>query len=517
MDLNELLDYICNRECSLFLGSGASVSGGGPTGKELLNEIRKKYTVAATETNFFFAFDKILSPTNAERAAVEEFVRSNLVSITPTDNHRYLFSVPWRVVLTTNYDRIPELIDTTLDGNRTIFTVNGTELGIDFRRNDRLYCFKLFGDMSMSSPNEGCMVLTNKDRRRAYYRQANFFKLFQDLARSGVIIYLGYSFEDELVFDILDDMKYELKGFSDQGFAIIPNAPPNHILEKMREHNIEWVAGTLDDFVAVSKRFFGNVPKSCAISSSPIRVHGRIIDISKDTFLNLRGKAEILNQKMFTSDYDSPKYFFEGNDHSFVPYQKRWDFPRNWKLTYCGTRVKAECFLGIEEFIKCRSATGNPSDNIIIGLIGSAGSGKSVATKRIAFEWYTNGNPVLFLDSNNVFLDSNAIESILDEIWDKYRKDVSEGVVLKELRHLIVCDNCSLLFSQIMQLANQLMSAGKPVDILIIDRSSELPDTLLKEMDVDVILTLEDTITLMNQETSSNIIKDLMFFQTCQL
>ena len=196
-------------EFSLFLGSGATVSGGEPTGNQLLQAIRRIHNGDLDNLSFFETFDKIIESNNSNRAVIEDEVRDILSSIATTDIHRYLFSLPVRTVITTNYDRIPELVSTTLDGNRSIITVSDTAIPIDLKRQDRLYCFKLFGDVTKSAPDQGYMVLNNTDRRRAYSRQKNLFKLFGSLARSGIIVYLGYSFDDELVFDILEDMLFE--------------------------------------------------------------------------------------------------------------------------------------------------------------------------------------------------------------------------------------------------------------------------------------------------------------------
>jgi tetratricopeptide (TPR) repeat protein len=495
MDLANLAEYLKSTEFSLFLGAGCSVPGGGPTSKELLDNIRQKYAEVGEEGDFFNAFDVIL-PDDTERAATEEFLRSVLMSVTPNEDHRYLFSLPLRAVITTNYDHIPDLIDTTLDKNRTIITLVGPKPKVDIRKEDHLYCFKLLGDIAFFYPHEGHMILTNTDRRRAYSRQAEFFRLFGDLARSGIVVYLGYSFEDELVFDILSDMLFETKNFPHRGFAIIPNKPSEQVLQGLKKCNIEWVEGTLEKFVVECKRTFGEIPKSCSVSIYPIKVHGKIIDLDRATFSNIRGKMKIAHQGLFSSNYADPKSFFEGKDQSFVPFQKGWDFPRNWKLEYCQDKLDPRKLANIQKLVDSRSMTGNPADNLVYVLTGAAGSGKSTVARRIAYEWYLKGNPVFFLEPTNVFLDATAIENLLDEIWAKYRKQEKPDEVLKELRHLIICDNGSLVLSQIGQLADHLMSTGKPVDILIVDRSSELPIDLLKEeAEVDAIMILRDTIS----------------------
>jgi len=76
MDVPQLISYLKNVEFSLFLGAGSSISGGGPTGSQLIDAIRNKYPEIEKEADFFSVFDKIISPDNAERAAVEEYIKS---------------------------------------------------------------------------------------------------------------------------------------------------------------------------------------------------------------------------------------------------------------------------------------------------------------------------------------------------------------------------------------------------------------------------------------------------------
>jgi hypothetical protein len=495
VNISELISYLKNREFSLFLGAGASIPGGGPTNAKLINGIKAKYTIAAGESDFFKVFDKILKD-EKERPEVEDFLRSILVSITPNNDNRYLLSLPWKAVITTNYDRIPDLVDTTMDNNRTIQTLVAEDPQVNTRKEDHLYCFKVFGDMSYSYPQEGYMVLKNSDRRRAYTRQANFFSLFRDLAKSGIVVYLGYSFGDELVFDLLDDLLFQARTFPHKGFAIIPTVPDQETIKKLNDHHIDWIQGSMQEFVSECKKVFGEVPQSCSISLNPLKVHGKIIELERTTFSNIRGQVSMINQGSYFSEYDTPRMFLEGKDRSFVPFQKRWDFPRNWKVGYCSSRIQSSSIENLQKLIEYRSKKGNPKDNIIIALLGAAGSGKSIVAKRIAHEWYTSGgNPVLFVDPSNPYIDSTAIANLFDEIWKKYKKLLVENEDLEEIRYLIVCDNASLVISQIKQLANDLTSAGKPVDILLVDRISELPEKKLREIGTDAIITLRDTVT----------------------
>src|SRR5438093_4272742 len=110
------------------------------------------------------------------------------------------------------------------------------------------YCFKLFGDLKIGYDAPGSLVLTNSDRRIAYF-QSDIYKWFSELSSAGYILYLGYSFEDNLVFDILREMSRASRKTHWPGFAITPHKPRDIVLDKMKAHGIEWICGTLNELV----------------------------------------------------------------------------------------------------------------------------------------------------------------------------------------------------------------------------------------------------------------------------
>jgi ABC-type dipeptide/oligopeptide/nickel transport system ATPase component len=494
MNIKELLAFLKRNEFSLFLGAGASVPAGGPIGSDLISFFSSAHPEIIYDGDFFSFFDKLIKKDNSNRREIEDQVKQILSTVSPTDDHKYLFSLPFKAVLTTNYDRIPNMIIKTLDKNRNIICIDDSSKSIDLRRQDHLYVLKLFGDISKNYPQDGSIVLNNYDRRRAYYSQKELFKIFCDLARSGIIVYLGYSFDDELVLDILNEMMLEVKTYPHRGFAIKRNKPSEEIFQKMKSMNIVWVEGTFEDFIKEAQDVFGKKPNSYQVLINPIKLHNKFIQLDPDTLVNIRNKIIPIHQGLFAEDTIDNKRFFEGTDKSFTPYTKNWVFPRKWTISYLNEKLNPYIFDNIENLIKSRSATGNPADNMLFALIGGAGCGKSVLAKKIAYEWYKNENPVFYIDNSNVYIDSTAFEKLLDEIWISYKKQLTGKDTTQPVRYLVVCDNASLLFSQVTQLFTQLSSAGKPVDILLVDRSSELPLETLIDSKIDAVLSLSDTL-----------------------
>ena len=177
--------------------------------------------------------------------------------------------------MTTNYDRIPDLITKTLDGNRFIIPVIDVpekDKPVDPRHTESLYCFKLMGDYNYTFPQKGWMVLSQSDVTKSANRRKYFFELFSSLASTGLFVYIGYRFEDRVVIQMLSDMKYELQQFPWKGYAITPHQPSQTALERMKEYNIEWIQGTLDVFVGNLKIVFGQDLEASIYQHRPLRL-----------------------------------------------------------------------------------------------------------------------------------------------------------------------------------------------------------------------------------------------------
>jgi hypothetical protein len=130
MELDEVVKEIQQNPTSLFYGAGVSIGSGGPNNIQLFDSIKAKFPKGESE-NFFEYLDQITDFDYSNRQEIEKFIKDNLAAISKRKEHEYLFSLPWRVVLTTNYDLIPDSIQNTIDGRRYIVSVVDPESQID--------------------------------------------------------------------------------------------------------------------------------------------------------------------------------------------------------------------------------------------------------------------------------------------------------------------------------------------------------------------------------------------------
>jgi len=491
-----MLSQMQSKPTSLFLGAGVSMACGGPSGAQLIKSIKQQYP--GDETKGFFGYmNEIIDFDNSNRNEIEKWIKSQLSSISSEYEHRYLFSLPWRAVLTTNYDRLPDLIPKTLDSRRVIIPVVNpdSDFPIDQTRHDLLYCFKLLGDINYAFPNGGWMVLSSTDLKLAFGRRSMFFKMFHNLASSGHIVYLGYSFDDNLVFDLLQEMRFVLKVLPWKGFAITRSKPSPSALEKMEKLGISWVKGTLKELVDTAKDVFGEIPRSAPSIVNQFFVHNLPMKLERATVANIWRKFQVFDTTLLEPFSDEPKYFLEGVDRSFYPFVAHWDFPRKVKLLWANEENSQTKVLDFDNFVKLRSQNGNSSDNILISLVGSAGSGKTVVAKRLAFDWYRSGNPVIFINPDNLTIDTSALDGLLDEIWKNYQEQRrSKDVKPLPLRFLIIADDCGALLEQLLEMNNHLKSIGKPADIFLVTRKVDVPVAQLILSKVDAIMEIDDTV-----------------------
>lgn len=483
---------------SLFYGAGVCMGCGGPSGDQLFHNIKQQYP-NGTSQNFFDYMNEIIDFDNKNRNEIESLIKKNLLSISPLDTHHYLFSLPWKAIVTTNYDRLPNLILKTMDGRRLVVPVVDPDIHsqIDPSKPDLLFCFKMLGDIDYTFPNGGWMILSSNDLRVTFARRSLFFKMFHSLASTGHIIYLGYSFKDNLVFDLLKEMSYILKTLPWKGFAIMPESPNVAILKKMQDFGITWVKGSTEEFIEQAKATFGATPTSAISIVNSFSVHNFSMQLDRATVDNTWRKFKVFDSTLLEPFSKEPKYFFEGVDKSFYPFVANWDFPRKLKMVWENQQNPEARYFDLNTFVKKRTQDGNSSHNIISSLTGSAGSGKTTVTKRIAFDWYRGGNPVIFIEPALV-IDRLSLDGLLDEIWDKYRSEVAHINQLnpKPLRFLIIVDECSFPIEQLIELKSHLQSIGKPVDILLATRTSDIPMTRIIHSGVDIVLSIDDTLAI---------------------
>ncbi len=296
-------------------------------------------------------------------------------------------------------------------------------------------------------------------------------------------------------------MKKVLQSYPWKGYAVLPHKPSEAIIKKLNSVGIEWVEGTVEDFVNATQKVYGEKPDSAPIDTGTFVVHGQGIDLDRSLLTNIKNEFSILTEEMMLQNSTSIRDFLGGASKTLFPYVWIWDFPRTTNILWSNSSSPVDAPKELNLLSNRKSIT-DLSQNAFYSIIGIAGSGKSIFANRLAFDWHQTGNPVLFLSAKNASIDTKALDGFMNEIRDKYLKKAKSANIQnpRPIRWLIIADDCGSIVGQIRLLRDHLLATGKPADILLVARESEAPLDRLKMYDPDAIYRLNDTITENDRE-----------------
>lgn len=483
--MQNVIDMIKSNQCTLFLGAGSSKNLGGPSGIQLLESIKNNFSDVKVDTNNFFDACKLIAESdNHSLLELNEFITKQLNGLYPNQDHIKLLSLPWRCIFTTNYDTVVEKIPPRDFKNRSIRVVKEKVPSVDFRRKDILYYVKLFGSIDSKGKDDGRPIITRQQYNTSIQRNA-YYKLLEDCLMYGPIIFIGYSFQDDLIFDMMaelqETMGYDIKRPS---YAIMPHKPNDKTLKSFHRYKINYVEGTLSSFAErVSKEIIDKRVIPDYIDAT-IYIHGIPIDIPSSISQPSEEYIKFINSSSLKSPNKEPKNFFNGEDTSLYPYEQQWDFIRELysfskditpeKCIDYGRKVKD----GFKNYVFRLHDDPLSEHNEFIILTGQAGCGKTTILNRLSFDWYSSGLPVIFMNPQGANIDNRQITTFIQFIQKRFMEKQYSDNKLPLPRVLIICDNGSSFNRNYIELFHYLTSRGIPIVMVLSDRENKLKKSL---------------------------------------
>ena len=498
--MQKVLDLLKSNQTTLFLGAGSSIGIGGPSGKKLLDKVIIEFSdvIFLNDKNFFDVCKDIIESENHSRPELEQFIKKQLDGLHPNEQHIKLISLPWKCIFTTNYDTVLERISQDKSKGRIIRSIKEQEPDVELERHDILYYIKIFGSIDTLYGEEGYPILSRTDHNTSFLRRNSYYKILSDCIRKGPIIFLGYSFEDNLVFDLMDELQQVVgPDIIRPSYAISPNKPSTKIQRLFTKNKINHIEGTFEDFVSAAYNEFEGKKFEPVYSQKTIHIHGVPIDIPSSLERPSKEYFSFLHSSSIESNTKDVKNFFNRDDLSFYPYLKQWDFIRD-VYSFDGTKKPIKCKefgINVTDGLKrhifrlMKDSKSESNDKTI--LTGPAGCGNSIILNRLAFDWYTSGLPVLFMQPQGPNIDIRQVDSFILHIEEEFQKS-DKNVPLPRPRTLIICDHASSLYHEYLKLFDFLSSRGRLVSMVISDRENKLLP-LIKE-DV-VIYSIPETIS----------------------
>jgi NAD-dependent SIR2 family protein deacetylase len=233
MQLEKIFELIRKEQVILWIGSGFSIAGGYPSGRDLsaliydtlLPEERAQIGSNLSLTELTEQFVRLRSNSKKELFAMLQKVFSK----PPVTGkwHELLSHIPHiKTIITTNYDQLFERayrkdIHTILTAPDLAQADHRTEL------------FKIHGDIN----DPESIIITKSDYRNFFYQNVQHSLVWAAIkARiaNKVVVFIGYDLEDDNVLNMFREVFEQLGTHRKEAFLIAPNLPA---------HKVNYLAG----------------------------------------------------------------------------------------------------------------------------------------------------------------------------------------------------------------------------------------------------------------------------------
>jgi tetratricopeptide (TPR) repeat protein len=239
-------------ECVLFLGAGIGWhlwrdGVHAPVGTALAKELADNFRIDAGPSPSLAKVSQVVEIRKGGRTELETFLKKRLCGLQPDDALRWICSVRWKAIYTTNYDDGIELAyGQAATPPQTPVPIASTSELTAFDRRFQVPIYYLHG--KLCGPDKPRIVITESDYAEFRKQRQMMFEVLKVEFATSTFLYIGYSNEDPNWKMVLDELRSEF--FPSQLPPSFRVAPSTDALDEeiLRSKNIETIAATFDAF-----------------------------------------------------------------------------------------------------------------------------------------------------------------------------------------------------------------------------------------------------------------------------
>jgi hypothetical protein len=297
-ELNAIFLKIKESNTILFLGAGASVTEKRYLSKEVIQYYESKIGKHLNEPNITKWLDILSADDSFSRTHFDNFVQDLLQKLAVTEAHKIMAGIPWREIITTNYDLLVErAFDEIIGLSQKVYDIKPirNQKQYNYREsNTEVRYIKLNGCISDKSLYP--IAFSTDDFRKL----GGFYKLvlndLKNISHDIQFLSMGYSFTDDFGKELLD--KFDSYNFRDKRWILNVDPFPNeNALAYYKKNKICIIKCSFQDFFLKYNEWDTKnadiVVKKKGLSLSNSRDH--YISVPPQLLLNLDGVVKQLN------------------------------------------------------------------------------------------------------------------------------------------------------------------------------------------------------------------------------
>lgn len=480
-----LIDEVRNGRAVLFLGAGASLGAkderqnlipdtgklAGLIQREFLGGLRPKF-------NFVNTCDYAATARNGRE--LQKYIRDVLSPFEPADYHKKIPTFHWAGLATTNFDLIVERAyrDATSPLQRLRPLVQDTPEFMDTMERGDVLFLKLHGCITTYEQVSPGMVFSTERILRHMEGRAGQFKELFEWAQQKTLIFAGYSLQDHDLRLLLDEIVKE--GDNRPRHYIVQKDVESFEVQYWSERRFTLIDSTFEDFIkdldnsiSVNLRGLSVVRSSDATPLTKYIASNRRPSSALANYLATG--AEHVSTETLPSSGSAHK-FFNGFDLGWYPIEHGIDIERPLTRTLLEERV---------------AVTGIVTAPQLIVLKGHAGSGKSVALRRIAWDAAKRLSKLVVYVPASGYINTQAIQELL--------------ALAKEPLFLVI-EDLTLISSSVMDLMNAARRERSPLVVIGGARPSEWN---IRAQFLESVVTAEYELKYLSRRETDDLISQL--------
>lgn len=267
----QLLNNVKDNECVLFAGAGASMDAKMPSWNELVVALaeclRDEYSDLADkeleEIEKLLCEGKylVLAEYCLKKLGSYDFSRVLKLKLScegkKSLTHNLLAQIPFRAVITTNFDLFVEQTNAT--NGRLCRTLLPNDMSIsEGRLGGALPVLKIHG--SYEEPES--IVLTKAGIRELLFNKPQYNETLRRYFTENTVFFYGYSFNDPDIDFILQGIMADKKGLTRKHYALLPNVGEIEAAYLLKEYNIQVISYNTENGGHLAARgFLENIVK----------------------------------------------------------------------------------------------------------------------------------------------------------------------------------------------------------------------------------------------------------------
>ncbi|MEJ6389817.1 P-loop NTPase [Gymnodinialimonas ulvae] len=447
-----LVESIKDQRAVMVFGAGASkecrntAGSTPPNGDQLRDHLAAKFLGTTNEQRDLATVAEMAIANGAGQTMVFEEIANQLSGFKTSDAHKALPDFRWRGLATTNYDTlIEEGYAENLSRKQTCLPfVKDAEPYDDRLKNENhpVPFLKLHGCVNHRLDPEIPLVLSNEHYHQYQENRLHLFNRLQQWAQSSPLIFIGYRLADPHLRSLIYDID---PGKRPQWYIVSPGGD-EHDQRFWASKSVDVINGTFGDFIGALDEQIPELFRALSLpedaADAPYKRFFRSNDAGSDLLRHsLQTDFEYVHAGVAFDDI-TPDKFYSGHEKGWCGTVRNFDFRRK--------TAENMLYAALDEV--------DDRQQKMLLLQGSAGSGKTIALRRTAYDAATALDEiVLWLRPTG-----QPRAEVVEELFGQTGK-----------RTLLFVDQASRHAEALDLLLRRLSAKGIPITVIAAEREAD--------------------------------------------